>query len=363
MIGWYYQPTYLAIVSLIAIWMSFRRISSLDYAYQDKGNSWLLPFILCLIYAIWLGLRPVHPAFGDTVNYALEYQLKGVYDVKMDWSGEWIWQWLMISCISAGFSVNTFFLIVELVYVLTAFFAVKRFMPKDPMLGMIFLVGSLMFFSFGVNGLRNGMACHIVLLAISLLLDDKYVIGTILCLVAFGIHRSTILPLTSAIVAIFFIKDFRYALGFWILSILISFVAGGAVSNFFSGLGFDDRMTQYINIQDMSSFSRTGFRWDFLLYSSMPVLMGWYICVKRQIKDNWYNVICMTYCLSNAFWIMVIRSAFSNRFAYLSWFIYPIVIAYPLVNLPVWQDQDRKTGWILLAYVCFTAFMLTFVWS
>ena len=67
-------------------------------------------------------------------------------------------------------------------------------------------------------------------------------------------------------------------------------------------------------------------------------------------------------CLCNAFWIMVIRSAFSNRFAYLSWFIYPIVIAYPLVNLRVWDDQDRKTGWILLSYVGFTAVMIAFVW-
>ena len=59
---------------------------------------------------------------------------------------------------------------------------------------------------------------------------------------------------------------------------------------------------------------------------------------------------------------MVIRSSYSNRFAYLSWFIYPIVIAYPLINLPVWEDQDRKTGLILLAYVSFTVFMMAVVW-
>ncbi len=115
-------------------------------------------------------------------------------------------------------------------------------------------------------------------------------------------------------------------------------------------------------MRDMSQFSREGFRWDFLLYSTVPIVMGWYICVKRKIQDNWYNVICTVYCLCNAFWIMVIRSAFSNRFAYLSWFIYPIVIAYPLINLPVWEDQDRKTGIILLAYAGFTFFMLTFIW-
>lgn len=358
-----YQPIYLALVAIMAVLIGFSRVSSPGYSLQDRGSNWFFPFLISVAFAVWLGLRPVSSLFGDTVNYAIEYQMKDIHNVQMDWSGEWLWQWLMIACKKMGLSVNLFFLIVELIYVLTAFFAVKRFMPSDTMLGMVFLMGSLMYFTFGVNGLRNGMACHIVLLAISLLLDDKYVVGALLCLVAFGLHRSTILPIAAAVGAIFVIRDFRYALIFWIASIFISLVAGGAISNFFAGLGFDDRMTQYINIQDMSAFSREGFRWDFLLYSSMPVVMGWYICIRRKVSDNWYNVICMVYCLCNAFWIMVIRSAFSNRFAYLSWFIYPLVIAYPLVNLPVWNDQDRKTGLILIAYVAFTAFMLTFIWG
>ena len=338
----YYQPIYLALVLFLSIWVGVRRIASPDYTHQQKGTFWLFPLLISMFFAVWLGLRPVSSAFGDTVNYALEYRTMDIHEVRMDWNREWIWQWLMIACKSAD--------------------SVKRFMPKDPMLGMLFVAGSLMFFTFGVNGIRNGMACHLVLLAISLLLDDKYFLGGLLCLVAFGIHRSTMLPIAASLVAIFAVRDFHYALAFWIASIFISLIAGGAVSNFFAGLGFDDRMTQYTRAQDMSIFSREGFRWDFLLFSAVPVFMGWYICVKRKIQDNWYNVICMTYCLCNAFWIMVIRSAYSNRFAYLSWFIYPIVIAYPLVNLPVWDDQDRKTGWILLAYVAFTAFMLMVVW-
>jgi hypothetical protein len=59
---------------------------------------------------------------------------------------------------------------------------------------------------------------------------------------------------------------------------------------------------------------------------------------------------------------MVIRSSFSNRFAYLSWFIYPLVIAYPLANLPVWKEQDQKIGVILLAYCGFTLFMEVIYW-
>ena len=75
-----------------------------------------------------------------------------------------------------------------------------------------------------------------------------------------------------------------------------------------------------------------------------------------------FIVICMVYCLCNAFWIMVIRSAFSNRFAYLSWFLYPVVVAYPLVNLEIRDDQDSFTGRILLAYAAFSSFMWFVFW-
>jgi hypothetical protein len=170
------------------------------------------------------------------------------------------------------------------------------------------------------------------------------------------------LPIAAILFAICLMRNVRYALLFWGASIILSLLIGGPITNFFAGLGFDDRMTQYTTISDISDFSRSGFRWDFLLYSAAPVAMAWYVCVKKNLQDNWYNVICTTYCLCNAFWIMVIRSAFSNRFAYLSWFLYPLVIAYPLVNMPIQEDQDRLTGWILLAYGGFSAFMWFFFW-
>jgi hypothetical protein len=112
---------------------------------------------------------------------------------------------------------------------------------------------------------------------------------------------------------------------------------------------FSEENTQY--------FSSTGFRWDFLLYSSAPVAMIWYVTYYRRFSDPEYTAIANAYLLSNAFWIMVIRAAFSNRFAYLSWFIYPMVIAYPLLRMNIWKDQDRKTTIILFLYSAFTFFM------
>ena len=151
------------------------------------------------------------------------------------------------------------------------------------------------------------------------------------------------------------------------------------------GLGFDDRMTQYSNGMSEygDQFSNTGFRWDFLLYSAMPVWMTWFVCKKAEKERKLYgdtleeaetgitgagriadadsmrifNILATTYILANSFWVMVIKAAFSNRFAYLSWFLYPVVLAYAVVRLHLWPDQDRKAALILLAHAGFTLVM------
>ena len=100
------------------------------------------------------------------------------------------------------------------------------------------------------------------------------------------------------------------------------------------------------------------FRWDFLLYSSMPVIIGAYTLFVRKIYNNTYLILLGTYIYSNAFWILAIRAIFSNRIAYLSWFIYPIVMVYPLLNLPVFEKyHSQKTAFILLAHFGFTTIM------
>ena len=358
-----YQPLFLWITALWTVLYGFRSFGSYGYTIQIEKTYFLFPFLISLVFVFWIGGRPVSYMFGDTVNYALSYSIMPTEgEVNPDLKSEWVWGGLMLLCKQSGFDIHAFFTIVEAGYILSVLWAVKRFMPTNTALGMLFVFTSLMFFTFGTNGLRNGLACHILLLAMSFFFADKYIIGGVLCLVALGIHRSTMLPIAGMLVARFMLKDMKYAILFWIGSILVSLAVGDAATNFFASLGFDDRMSSYNTAEYANQFSQAGFRWDFLLYSSFPILMGWYVCVKKKIKDDWYKTLCITYCLCNAFWVLVIRAAFSNRFAYLSWFMYPIIIAYPLVNLPIWDDQDRKTAMILFAYCGFTLFMQTIYW-
>lgn len=359
-----YQDMFLSITGIASLLVVFRYILSPDYRYQAKEYNIVLPLVMSLVFVFWLGMRPISYAFGDTVNYARSYYSLNPESafLSIDWHYEWIWGAMMIGCKSMGLGVSAFFTIIEAGYILSVLWAVKRFMPTNVMLGMLFVYTSLMFFTFGTNGLRNGLACHLMLLGMSFFLDDKYRNCAICCLIAFGIHRSVILPIAGMLAGRYLIKNLKYAIYFWLMSIVVSLFVGDAAISFFGSLGFDDRMSAYNTAEYAEEFSAVGFRWDFLLYSSIPIIMGWYVCVERKLRDDWYRTLCVTYCLCNAFWVMVIRAAFSNRFAYLSWFMYPIIIAYPLINMPVWEEQDRKTAAILAVYCSFTIFMQAIYW-
>ena len=255
-------------------------------------------------------------------------------------------------------------------------------------MAMLFFLSAFSTFTFGVNGIRNGCACSMLLFAFAIAANQsiaKLAIAGVVVLFAFGIHRSVSLPIAAFLVASYVIKSPKTAIYFWIASIGLSLVAGGAITNFFSGLGFDDRMSSYANSmdKDASQFSQTGFRWDFLLYSAMPVWLTWYVTKKAEkeraefgdtleetetnitgagrIADahsmRVFNILATTYILANSFWVMMIRAAFSNRFAYLSWFLYPVVLAYGVIRLHIWEDQDKKAGLILLVHAGFSIVM------
>lgn len=363
-----YVPIYPSIIGFLSMIMGLKLMmqdgDSLAIGEENKGN-FIFPLILSTIFAIWIGLRPVSGVFGDTVNYARVYNMIGpdaVSDINL--SAEWLWGLLETSCKHAGLSVHIFFLIIEIGYVFTALCAIKKFVPTSPYLGFLFLFSSLMFFTFGVNGLRNGLACHIILLAMAFLMEDKRVIAIILAFLALGIHKSVMLPIVGVISAITVIKNPKWAFYIWLASIVISLLWGEYLTQLIVSIGFDDRMSSYANATEYNSlFSSTGFRWDFLLYSSIPIIMYWYVNIWKDLRDGWYNIISTTYMLANSFWIIVIRMPFSNRFAYLSWFLYPIMIVYPLCNMRAWENQDRVAGQILIAYASFTIFMIMFFWN
>lgn len=357
-------PAYAAVYNVLILGLCLATsfvisASSGQRVLHRNASMALFTVLLSALLIIFIGMRPESPVFGDSFYYAHSYGLSSGYQDSSA-SSEWLWENVMYFFKSHGFSVNVFFTFVDLCYFGFMLLCCWRLFPNNTWLSMLFCLASFSCYSYSMNGIRNGMACSLVLLIISLVVGTKRekIIGWVLCVLAISIHKSTALPIASLLAAVYLVRNPKVAISFWVSSIFISLFAGNYIGDFFASLGFDDRMTNYFQGQEdnqtMSQFSETGFRFDFLLYSAMPVLMTWYVTIKRNFEDRTFNVIAITYILANSFWIMVIRAAYSNRFAYLSWFLYPIVIAYPLLRFRLWDDQDRKTAIILLLYEGFT---------
>lgn len=354
-------------VLVLCLFTAFRLVSSTGNSLLYSKPSLPVPtIVVTVIIILFMGLRPNESYFGDTYMYAHSFNLmqNGTAAPSASMGGEWLWARIMFAFATGSGDVHAFFLVTDLLYYGLMLLCCWRLFPNNTWLAMLFFIGSFSTYSYGVNGIRNGMACSVVLVAIALAAGgtkpERYA-GLLLSLVAIAIHRSTALPIAALWAAVFIIRHPKQAIYFWVAAIFLSLLVGNRVGDFFASLGFDDRMTSYFQKQydakDMAQFSRTGFRWDFLLYSAMPVLFTWYLTVKRNFNDRAFNIIAVTYILANAFWILVIRAAFSNRFAYLSWFMYPLVIAYPLLRFNIWPDQDRKTALILLLFYGFTYLM------
>lgn len=367
MSGYLYQPIYFITIGLICYLTSARFALSGGYSLQaNTGKSQTVPLILCVLVVFFLGFRPVSPAFGDMATYAYTYEhnisLNAEYFSQFD--REWAWEFLGVVCKSLGLGVHLYFTIIEAIYVFAVFWAVKKFFPTHLLVGTLFVLSSLMFFSFGVNGLRNGIACHLVLLAIAYFLESRYIISLFIAVIALGFHLSVLLPVVALLGASLVFRNFYMALVIWVICIIVSLVVGNLFGELLATFGLDDRLAVYSQSEEYKDlFSITGYRWDFLIYSAPPVVLGWYILIKKKIVDDWYRILCITYCLCNAFWILINRNAFSNRFAYLSWFLYPVVVAYPLLNMPVKRSQDRTIGVVLAIYCTFTLFIVGVVWG
>ena len=333
------------------------------YSYQFKNSmikdgDKIISLIICIAYTLFIGLRPLHPIFGDSANYAVGYyHFQNGGELSHD--GDWFFYAIMKFC-SGFMSVNEYFLLMAIFYIGFTWIACIRLFPRYTTVAFLANITAFSFWAYCYNGMRNGLAASIAILAFSFM--NRKLICACFCVLAIMIHKSMMLPLMSFVLSYYFCYTKLYFKG-WVIAIALSSVLGGAMESILAGSGLveDERFSSYLTSTEFASdFSRTGFRWDFLLYSSVPVIIGYYVIIKKGLRDRKYEILLNTYIIANAFWILIIRASFSNRFAYLSWFLYPIVLIYPFISFPLWKEQHKKVAYTLWLHFSFTYFMWTF---
>ncbi len=357
---YFYRSAHLIIVSIFSLYFLVLINRKTASSLLRRRHTNYLVFIYAIIFIMVVGLRPNSAAFGDTVTVVHTYNQFSHLSDPIDFTRDALFYYFMWGC-SRLFDVNVFFLILEFIYIVPMIVACSRFYKNNSDIGLLFCLSAFSFFTYGVNGMRNGAACSLVLLAISLIRGKtiERLLSILFSAIAIGFHTSTILPVVCMFAA-YLIKNKNVMFLVWGASIIISLAIGDVISTFFSNLGFDDRLSSYIQMGlEGGVYTKTGFRWDFLLYSSVPIVLGYLIIIKKGVFDPNYLFLLGTYIYANSFWIMVIRAEYSNRFAYLSWFLYPIVLSYPLFKLKIWpKSQGVKSALVMFGHLLFTLIMV-----
>lgn len=341
-----YTPLYYYILLLVML-IIFSELNNSGYK-KSKLGLLLVGFII-----FYMGLRPVSYYFGDMGTYAKIFN-DFQYNDTSGFENDFVFNFFM-KFSSNIMSINFFFLTCAFLYVFPLFLICKKWFENYWFYAFLMLVGSFSFWSYGTNGIRNGIATSLFLLAIS---RDKKLFQILWIVLAIGVHKSLLLPTLGYVIAQFYNKP-KVMVAFWLICIPLSLAAGGFWENFFAGLGFEDDRLSYLTEGNVNEdeFSSTGFRWDFLLYSAAGVYSGWYFIVKKGLEDKIYFWLFNTYVFANAFWILVIRANFSNRFAYLSWFMMALVIIYPFLKKQLVPKQNKVLAFVILIYYAFTFLM------
>lgn len=345
---------YFGIFFLIAIFGLYTlNATNRNYQKSIYGNNTIIATILFCAVVLLLGTYPVRLDIAeDRTLYA--YQFIFTQHGEPDYGNDKLFGLYMLLCTKI-MSYQLWFVVTAFIYTLNLFIFCKKAAGCNYFILFLLSVFSFSFFSYGVNTIRAGFAASFLLLALAYN-EKKVPFYTAMC-IAIGCHFSMIIPS----IAIFIAKHWnspKLFLKLWLISIPLSAVAGGLFESVFPSMGGSDARISYLNptAEDKEIYN-VGFRIDFIIYSCIPIFLGYYYIVKCRFNDRLYSILYNSYILANIFWILVIRANYSDRFAYLSWFLYTPVIIYPLLKTKLVPKQNIKIAYIILGSGLFTFFM------
>ena len=340
----------LVFIVFIVLFILFR---SKSYKLLIGSNGILC--LLTLFCICFIGIREwwKEEFFVDSIRYGMSYLDLLKWDSDLEDAKDVGFNAFSLFCASIGCSVDVYFVLCACLYVIPLALVSFRLSKNNCVLFFLFIITSMSFYNYGVNGIRNGIATSLLLYAI---ICYKHRIRFIFfAILAVLFHKSVLLPFAAFLIVCSFPRVKFYS-KVWLFSIPLRFLLFQMVSDIIFCISFiTDRAENYFSGEaNADVFSRVGFRYDFLLYSAVPIVIGFYFFFRKNFKDVLYERLFCSYLLCNAFWVLINQVPFSNRFAYLSWFMMPILVLYPFIFCSQVRYRYSKIAIMLLGYYCFT---------
>lgn len=355
----YYYYLYLLIVTVASLLLFNKYSKHTGLSYNNPNNR--ATIILVLFLVLFVGIRPTNAKyFVDMVGYAATLDLydNDIFYLTTD-TDNLIFDNLIMwwGCNSLG--KTSFFLLISTIYFVTAFIGIKKLFPKNEYAAFLVFLGAFSTFSYATNGIKAGAAASIFICALGFWNENKTtsrIISVALIAVSYGFHHSMQLPI-AAFILVLLIKNPKYFYGAWCISVVLAAFHVTYFQNLFGWLT-DEQGAGYLLVDEAKSEVRIAFRPDFIVYSAFPVIIGFYYEIKKHLTTKTYSFLIHLYTLLNTIWMLCMYAEFNNRIAYLSWFLYPIVIIYPYLYV---DNSPKKYIYFSKAakyHLYFTLFMV-----
>ena len=354
-VAYFYQYIYLFIVLILSIPIMHRYLRHKNVPEQlcvtDNQTS---AFLLAIMMTVFIGLRPIHEVFADMPQY-LGIYLSWDDSFEFSWDREnYFYDNLMLGLASIQFNPTLFYVLISFIYFMCTYWACKRLFPNNTLTAFLVFLAAFSTFSYGTNGIKAGSAAAIFLVALSY--RDNLKICALWMFISLGFHHSMVLPIVAFVITLIVKNPKIYFYG-WIFSVLMACLHITFFQSIFAGMA-EESGAGYLgaNGYDDTSYL-TGFRPDFILYSSMPVFVGYVAKIKKRLKSRTYDTLLYTYMTTNAVWMLCMYASYTNRIAYLSWFLYPIVLIYPFFDAQWGPNRYSTLSKVMIGHLAFTLFM------
>jgi len=308
--------------------------------------------LLCSFVVLTVAFFPVEYG-SDKQNYYETFMSNN----KISASSDIGWRYYVNLCKFLIDDSTVFFIITSTVYFIGNYLFLKALVPKKYLFYFLLTTfASLGYFSYGVNTMRAGLALSFFLIAFTKRQNIFYF--ALFCFLAVYIHKSILILVIALILTKYFSNSKLYIL-IWLSFLIISVLNIQSVTDFVKNVFFDvdERVNIYLTT-GVNELYKTGFRTDFLLYSIIPIITGYYYIYKLKFENTSYTILYNVYLLSNSLWLLLIRLPYNDRFAYLSWFLFPFIILYPLFFLQYLNKRLTKIV-MAIAGMVFINFILT----
>lgn len=304
----------------------------------------IVSIIVTIIMVYFFGMAPATEDIGlDRLNY--EDMFLNADSYIQDGMRDTLFFIYAGACFGLCGNTTGCFIISAFLYVFAYLYFYKKACPTKHF--YLLLIGSLAlgYTAYHYNVLRAGLAIACMLVAMSKGQNKYVTIG--FTVLAMGIH------LTSGVIALGYIVASKYSKTkyyyvFWVLMLLCLLIGVfNSLSNIVTPLSTigGGRFEGYLTRE--SSYYKAGLRLDFIVYSLIPIVAGWYYIFRRNFQDKYYIKLYHTYVFCNACWLMFNKIPYTDRIAYLSWFLIPILLLYPLLSNKV--IPHKKTLFLISA--------------